>query len=426
MKLDTLFRKVKRQFGDEYGIIINDQDILDWCNESQLDIVRSTSANDVTIPIVANKFPYFISDRVSVKRVAINNKALAFTSVNELDDNDVQLTQTGTPGYWYFESGTVGLWPTPASGDVYSVIVTYAKNPTELNLLAPYLQFTLIPASIQTASTPFVPGLGAGSLNIVAEIAVDNLRSDFTIASSATSSSTPTTFSWQLLCHNPNVLELKISDATTIRSVSFTYPPPAWVAGTHVKFRILYDATVGIATLYTIDLVTGVETLNGTQNFGAIFTANYLSAPITFNGYGGTQYFGSANNWKLYHFEWNSSHVINVPTFVFDGADLTALPDIPTSPFTSTSGHVMTVIGSPSPQVRNVGQLTLPDLYHEDVVRYCIARAHDKNQNYRGADSAMETYNQNVSTRRNEADAIDGPMYKQQDVSDFEGDWWYS
>jgi len=67
----------------------------------------------------------------------------------------------------------------------------------------------------------------------------------------------------------------------------------------------------------------------------------------------------------------------------------------------------------------------VPEVYHEDIVKFCLARAHNKNQNWRAAEAEMEQYDRHVSTRRNEAQATDQPQYKISDPDDFSNEYWY-
>ena len=44
MLVSEIATRVKRQFGDESGSLIDDNDILRWCNDAQVDIIRKTAA----------------------------------------------------------------------------------------------------------------------------------------------------------------------------------------------------------------------------------------------------------------------------------------------------------------------------------------------------------------------------------------------
>jgi hypothetical protein len=138
MDVTTALRKVKRQFGDEYNVVIVDEDIYYWIHEAELDIIRQTASNDIKIMPVANTFPATLPSNVIVKRVSCNGKALVFTSRNELDATVQYLTTEGTPIYWYWENNQVQLYPSPKTSDTFTVEVIYCKVPAEMEGLGPH------------------------------------------------------------------------------------------------------------------------------------------------------------------------------------------------------------------------------------------------------------------------------------------------
>ena len=97
-------------------------------------------------------------------------------------------------------------------------------------------------------------------------------------------------------------------------------------------------------------------------------------------------------------------------------SDLANLPGT-TSTFNTISGHSVQAFGSIV--VGAFNEFTVPEVYHEDIVKFCLSRAHSKNQNFRASEAEMEQYDRRVSTRRNEAQAIDGALYKIPDPDDF-------
>ena len=152
MDVATALRKIKRQFGDEYNVIVVDEDIYYWIHEAELDIVRQTASNDIQIQVSANTFPVMIQGNVMVKRVSINGKALSYTTRNELDSlgysinyeplvqlNPLDgeqigssLTSEGTPTQWYWESNRVYLFPKPSLADTFTVDIIYCRVPPEM------------------------------------------------------------------------------------------------------------------------------------------------------------------------------------------------------------------------------------------------------------------------------------------------------
>lgn len=428
MDLVSLLRKVKRQFGDEYGIIINDQDVLDWCNEAQLDIVRNSSSNDVTVPLTVDQFPVKIADRVALKRVLINNKALTLTSLAELEDNNLSTSVTGTPAYFYYEDGTVGLWPGPNVGDVYQTLVTYARIPEELHLLAPYLQFLASPVGTQFATIAASDAFKNSQINLVFSIDIININVPFDIAIMGTGVAAGT-MSFRLSYQGGQTFRLAVSDNTTIVNHDLVVASPVFTNGSHFKGRITYVSGSGTATLFEVNETTGVETSVASVVGTPGQTANTTTAfPIGFGSLNGAAA-PTLGSFNLYEFQYGRDPVVanNIPIVYFDGSvDLVNLPIIPASPLTITSKHSLSVGGNPSPQIFTQQELELPELYHEDIVKYCIAKANDKNQNYKGSEANMKAYQENTTNRRNEADATDAPQFKIIDPNDFEGDWWYS
>jgi hypothetical protein len=63
---------------------------------------------------------------------------------------------------------------------------------------------------------------------------------------------------------------------------------------------------------------------------------------------------------------------------------------------------------------------TVPQVYHDDVVKYCIARAHNKNHDMQAEKATMDLYDRNISLRRDESQSIDAAIYKLHDPVDFE------
>ena len=127
MLVADALRKIKRQFGDEYNVVIIDQDIFDWIHDAELDIIRSTADNDLTIQVASTAFPAVIPDKVNIKRVAVNNVALTYITLPQLDMMRLNTVTTGGPQYWFLEAGNAHLWPVPDSP--ISVDITYVKTP---------------------------------------------------------------------------------------------------------------------------------------------------------------------------------------------------------------------------------------------------------------------------------------------------------
>lgn len=421
MDMATLFRKVKRQFGDEYDIIINDNDIVDWANEAQLKIVRESAFNDVSVTRASNTFPVGISDKVKVKRVAIDNRALQYSSLAELDLSDINTTIAGTPIYWYMSGGSLSLWPTPDPLKVVNVTITYAKTPKLLTLVAPYLQWRNNPPSVQYASVAADTDFDKTSVRFRQTVAVDTLTQDFTVLAKALSGSVAASMAWvfQYLGGSvgPNVWRLSYSDGATIRTtgnlIFRPLQPPT--AGEKITYEVAYAPATGVTTFTRIntDGTTVVDSTDTQSAFNISTTAGYdvtigaLEAGVS----------PTPSGFKVY--ETTLYSPTGAILFELNGLeDLATLPTIPASPFKLSTGQQMSAVGDIQRYSQD-NEFSVPEVHHDDIVNFCIARAHQKNRNYRAADDLMEEFNQGVTTRRDENNSPEGPSYKLADPFDY-------
>lgn len=123
--------KIKRQFGDEFGVVITDSDIFGWMFEAELDIIRSTGCNDTRISIATSAFPFEVPVSVNFKRLSVNGRALQYTTKDELDLLGLSTTTAGGGKYWYREGTTVCLWPKESSSTIVEIL--YNKTPVLIN-----------------------------------------------------------------------------------------------------------------------------------------------------------------------------------------------------------------------------------------------------------------------------------------------------
>lgn len=129
---------VKRQFGDESGVQLEDADIVRWINDAQ-DVI--TAKNKVlkaksTTPAVAGQAAYtFPSDNIhqieSIHfkgyRVPNMNFAEAEEQIFTADPSQLAL---GEPVLWYEWAGTFTFWPAPNTTD--NIVLYYTKRPTRV------------------------------------------------------------------------------------------------------------------------------------------------------------------------------------------------------------------------------------------------------------------------------------------------------
>jgi|SRR5215510_5725445 len=137
MLVSQALQRIKKQFGDEYGVVIEDVDIYGWILDAETDIIRTTGCNQKTATVPENNFPFIVSLAVNVERIALNGTPLAYVAVEELDLLGLSTSAVGDPKYWYkqMENSTpppiatkVYIWPTTTQ--TRNFIVTYTMMPT--------------------------------------------------------------------------------------------------------------------------------------------------------------------------------------------------------------------------------------------------------------------------------------------------------
>ena len=148
MNVATLERKVRRIFGDEFDIVIEHQDIIDWINSAQVDVVRQTACLMLDHTAAANTFPVTIPDLFLIARVTYGTQGTPqiFTTLEQVDSDQLNFgaIPTGRPMYYYKRGLSVYLHPQPVSNDVQTVTVNYVKSPTELTTSSTLLEVPLI------------------------------------------------------------------------------------------------------------------------------------------------------------------------------------------------------------------------------------------------------------------------------------------
>lgn len=132
---------VKRQFGDESGVQLEDPDILRWVNDAQDVIVAKNKILKAksSTPAVAGQAAYtFPSDNIhQVESIHFNNARIPNMSFAEAEEqifsSDPQQISLGDPILWYEWAGTFTFWPAPNSTD--NIDLYYTQRPTRVTTL---------------------------------------------------------------------------------------------------------------------------------------------------------------------------------------------------------------------------------------------------------------------------------------------------
>ncbi|ALY09295.1 structural protein [Arthrobacter phage Jasmine] len=134
---------VKRQFGDESGVQINDADIIRWTNDAQREIVDTNTlinAKVATTDVIAGLDTYSMLTDPSVVNIAnitsirYNGVVLRPITVQQAEEwgttsND---RSSGVPLGWYYEEGNVVLFPTPTDSVTDGLKIRFTAYPEDV------------------------------------------------------------------------------------------------------------------------------------------------------------------------------------------------------------------------------------------------------------------------------------------------------
>lgn len=135
MNVVTVIRKARRSFGDDGSVFHSDADFIDWINDAQMQIARETNCLTGVSTAAASTFPVaYPADFIRVRRLTYNGIALSMIAIEELDSKYADLTDQDEPLFYYFVNNTICLFPDPLNSDSKSVVIQYAKTPTDVTL----------------------------------------------------------------------------------------------------------------------------------------------------------------------------------------------------------------------------------------------------------------------------------------------------
>lgn len=142
--------EVKRIFGDEAGVQLNDTDIIRWINRGQLeifktaDILKATSTAD----IVAGQYMYSITGLpiLKIQGIYYNGVPLNYVSFQEYSiyvaKTDPLSSASGTPTMWTEWAGSLHLYPKPDTAYVAGLAIYYSSAPVKVTALSDILGIT--------------------------------------------------------------------------------------------------------------------------------------------------------------------------------------------------------------------------------------------------------------------------------------------
>lgn len=124
---------VRRLFGDESGVQLEDGDLTRWINQGQYEIARQNKilkakGSSTTMPGQASYVLSLGKPILQIESIHVGETRLVPTEFTTVDANyeEYPPNAEGDPRIWYRWDDEVTLWPTPKSAEPLSIFFTAA------------------------------------------------------------------------------------------------------------------------------------------------------------------------------------------------------------------------------------------------------------------------------------------------------------
>jgi hypothetical protein len=146
MNVSDIITRVKRSFGDESAVQIEDDDIIRWINDCQRETVMhnesllsAVTELDLTVDVNEYEFPedLFILRSVRIKMSGDKSyKAVEAVNLQQFDRMydgwDGTKYGTGVPSVYTTYNNKIFIYPTPQGSSTDGLKLLYSKIPTEI------------------------------------------------------------------------------------------------------------------------------------------------------------------------------------------------------------------------------------------------------------------------------------------------------
>lgn len=136
-RVSDILAHVKRQFGDESGAQITNEDIIRWINAGQKEIASLTKCIEkkAVTNVVQGQYDYPLPTESATDIVALRYKGATLPGMSfqqfeaNYQDSDPLRIQTADPQVWTMWGSTITLWPTPSTSTVGGITVYFIGVP---------------------------------------------------------------------------------------------------------------------------------------------------------------------------------------------------------------------------------------------------------------------------------------------------------
>src|SRR3954454_13475741 len=129
MNVQQIINRVRRTFGDDSAVQINDSDIIGWINESMKEIVIQVNLLQViaTAATVQSQSGYTMpTDILRLHSVKWQGNSLRYMSLEQAEESlpnkdDANNYPVGIPTHYWVWGSTITLYPAPAASGINDI-----------------------------------------------------------------------------------------------------------------------------------------------------------------------------------------------------------------------------------------------------------------------------------------------------------------
>lgn len=158
MNAQDVITRIRRTFGDEAAVQIQDADILRWINDGQIEIVKNNEAalqKTGYVDLVAGTSQYALPTDLLILRTLrykyttmSSYIVLKYRNMQQFDESidswDGSLYGTGSPVIFTLFEGKVTLFPTPDQSAIAGLKVLYNQKPSDVTFITDNLYVPVI------------------------------------------------------------------------------------------------------------------------------------------------------------------------------------------------------------------------------------------------------------------------------------------
>jgi len=158
MNVGDIVTSVRRTFGDEAAVQVQDTDVIRWINQGQVEIVKSNDGalqKTAFVNLVADQATYVLPTDLFILRSLrykysdmLSFSNIKYKNMQEFDDSidgwDGSVYGSGSPMYFTMFEGKATLFPPPNVSVTNGLKVLYNQQPTDVDDLLDNLSLPLI------------------------------------------------------------------------------------------------------------------------------------------------------------------------------------------------------------------------------------------------------------------------------------------